>query len=86
MTPAFGLVEAKALLPYFMSAVTRAYGLRFRWTLKLKVDSGSHHKMADKRSDIIENRDGKSGRSAIIDVSPRLGCTENCTVARGVFI
>lgn len=29
MAPAFGLVEAKALLPYFMDAVTKARKLRF---------------------------------------------------------
>lgn len=36
MAPAFGLVEAKALLPYFMDSVTKARELHFY--LILEVD------------------------------------------------
>jgi len=38
MSPAFGLVEAKALLPYFMDAATKARELRLH--LILEADSG----------------------------------------------
>lgn len=34
MAPAFGLVEAKGLLPYFMDSVAKARELRLRLTLK----------------------------------------------------
>ena len=70
VAPAFGLAEAKALLPYFMDAVTKARELRpYR---PPEADSGSCcHQMTDKWSTIIEN--GKSGQSAIIDVNMWLG-------------
>jgi len=38
MAPAFGLVEAKGLLPYFMDAVTKARELRLHLHLTLKAD------------------------------------------------
>jgi len=69
MAPAFGLVEAKALLPYFMDAVNKAR--EFFVCLILEVDSAFRRQMADKWSGIIEN--GESGRSAIIDVNMWLG-------------
>ena len=65
MAPAFGLVEAKGLLPYFMDAVTKACELRLY--LIPKTDSDSYNQMADKWSSIIEN--SKSGHSAIINVN-----------------
>ena len=40
MAPAFGLVEAKALLPYFMDAVTKVRELRLY--LMLGTDSGPY--------------------------------------------
>ena len=69
MAPAFGLVEAKALLPYFMDAVTKACELYLY--LISEADSGPYRQMADKWSNIIEN--GESGRSATIDVNMWLG-------------
>jgi len=69
MAPAFGLVEAKALLPYFMDAVTKAHGIRS--SLISEANSGPYHQMADKWSGIIEN--GKTGHSAIIDVNMWFG-------------
>ena len=70
MAPAFGLAEAKGLLPYFMDSVTKGRKLRLRLTSE--ADSGPHHwQMADKWSDIIEN--SESGCSAIIDVNMWLG-------------
>ena len=69
MAPAFGLGEAKGLLPCFMDAVTKAWELRF--DLTLKVDSGSCDQMADKWCGIIEN--GDSGHSAVFDVNVWLG-------------
>ena len=69
MAPAFGLVEAKALLPYFKDAVTKARELCLHPILEANV--GPRHQMADKWSAIIEN--GKSGHSATIDVNLWLG-------------
>jgi len=69
MAPAFGLVEAKALLPYFMNAVTKAPEPHSSFVLE--ADSGPYHQMADKWSGIIEN--GKSGQSAVIDVNMWFG-------------
>ena len=69
MAPAFGPVEAKGLLPYFMDSATKARGphLYLIW----KVDPSPRHQMADKWSNIVEN--GKSGSSAIIDVNMWVG-------------
>ena len=69
MAPAFGLVEAKALLPYFMDAVTKACELRLY--LILGADSGPYGQMADKWNGTIENNE--SGNSVIIDVNVWLG-------------
>jgi len=69
MAPAFGLVEAKALLPYFMDAVTKVHKLHFH--LILEVDSDPYCQMADKWNGIIEN--GKFGDSAVIDVNLWVG-------------
>ena len=66
MAPAFGLVEAKGLLPYFMDSATKARELCL--DLTLKPDS---NQMADKWSSIIEN--DRSGHSATIDVNMWLG-------------
>jgi len=71
MGPAFGLVEAKGLLPYFMDSATKGGELRLCMTLKLGVDLFPYHQMADKWSDIIEN--SESGYSAIIDVNMWFG-------------
>ena len=65
MAPAFGVVETKALLPYFMDSVTKARELRFHLTLN--ADSGPCDQMADKWSSIIEN--SESGQSAVINVN-----------------
>ena len=69
MAPAFGIVEAKSLLPYFIATVTKVRGLPLH--LGLKADRGPCCQMADKWDGIIEN--GKSGNSAIIDVNMWLG-------------
>ena len=68
MAPAFGLVEAKALLPHFMDAVTKAPEPRLY--LILETDPGPCRQMADKWSGIIANT---SGHSAVIDVNMWLG-------------
>ena len=68
MSPAFGLVEAKGLLPYFMESVTKARELPLH--LISKANSGPNQ-MADKWSSILEN--SNSGDSAIIDVNMWLG-------------
>jgi len=66
MAPAFGLVEAKGLLPYFMDSATKVRDLRLYFILG--TDSRpSDRQMANKWSDIIER--GKSGRSAVIDAN-----------------
>jgi len=65
MAPAFGLVEAKGLLPYFMDSASKARELRLH--LISEADTSPRHQMADKWSDIVEN--GKSGRSAVIDAN-----------------
>ena len=65
MAPAFGLVEARGLLPYFVDSVTKACELRSY--LVLKADSGPRRQMADKWSSIIEK--GRPGHSAVIDVN-----------------
>ena len=69
MSPAFGLVEAKGLLPYFMDSITKACELCFN--LILKANSSLCNQMADKWNDIIEN--SNSGHSAVIDVNAWLG-------------
>ena len=69
MSPAFGLVEAKGLLPYFMDSVIKVRELRLY--LGLKANLGPCHQMADKWSTIIEN--GRSGHSAIINVNAWFG-------------
>jgi len=69
MAPAFGLVEAKGLLPYFMDTVNKAYELRLH--LVSNADQGSRCQMVDKWNGLIEN--GKSGNSAIIGVNTWLG-------------
>ena len=66
MAPAFGLVEAKGLLPYFMDSATKARKLYLDLTLETDSDQ-----MADKWSSIIEN--DRSGHSATIDVNIWLG-------------
>ena len=69
MAPAFGLVETRALLPYFTDAVTKVRGILLY--LILEADSGPCLQMADKWVDIIEN--GESGCSATVDVNMWLG-------------
>ena len=69
MAPAFGLVEAKGLLPYFMESVTKARELPLH--LILKANSSLYHQMADKWDEIIGNSD--SGNAAVIDVNAWLG-------------
>ena len=69
MAPAFGVVEAKGLLPYFIDSATKARG--FCSYLILKVDSIPCRQMADKWSGTIEN--GKPGHSAVIDVNMWFG-------------
>ena len=69
MAPAFGLVEAKGLLPYFMDAAIKARELRVY--LISGVNSDSCHQMADKWSGIIAN--SKSGYSAVLDVNMWFG-------------
>ena len=69
MAPAFGLVEAKGLLPYFMDTVAKVCGLRSHSILT--TDQGPRCQMVDKWNGIIEN--GKSGNSAIIDVNVWFG-------------
>ena len=71
MAPAFGLVEAKGLLPYFMDSVTKARELRLYLNLILEADSCPHRQMTDKWSNIIEN--GPSGYSAVVDVNMWVG-------------
>jgi len=68
MAPAFGLVEAKGLLPYFVDTATKACGPRLH--LVLRANSGPRQ-MGDKWSNIIAN--GKSGHSATIDVNMWFG-------------
>ena len=69
MAPAFGLVEARGLLPYFMDSVTKAR--EPHPSLIPEVDSGPCRQMADKWSNIIEN--GETGYSAAIDVNAWVG-------------
>ena len=69
MAPAFGLVEAKGLLPYFMDSVTKARELRLY--LILDADLRACRQMTDKWSNIIEN--GPSGYSAVVDVNMWVG-------------
>jgi len=69
MAPAFGLVEAKGLLPYFMDAATKVCELCLHFISG--TDLSTCPQMADKWNDIIEN--GKSGGSAVIDVNLWLG-------------
>ena len=69
MAPAFGLVEAKGLLPYFMDSVTKVREL-CSYSI-MKANSSPRRQMADKWSGIIEN--GKPGHSAVIDVNMWFG-------------
>ena len=69
MAPAFGLVEAKGLLPYFMDSATKVREL-CSYSI-VKADSSLCHQMADKWSGIIEN--GKPGHSAVIDANMWFG-------------
>ena len=69
MAPAFGLVEAKGLLPCFMDSVTKA--CEHCAHPMLMTDSGLCCQMADKWGGVIENH--KSGHSAVIDVNEWLG-------------
>ena len=69
MAPAFGLVEAKALLPCFTGVATEARKLHLHSVSR--ADSGPHRQMADKWNRIIES--SKSGDSAVIDVTMWLG-------------
>ena len=69
VAPAFGPLEAKGLLPYFMGCVTKARELLLH--LFLEADSGPLYQMADKWGEIIEN--GKSEYSAVIDMNAWLG-------------
>ena len=69
MAPAFGLVEAKGLLPHFVDAVTKVH--EHRLYLIMRADLDPRRQMADKWSNIIAN--DKSGQSATIDVSAWLG-------------
>jgi len=69
MAPAFGLVEAKGLLPCFMDAVTKVRQPRLYSIMR--TDLGPHRQMADKWNNIIAS--GESGNSATIDVSMWLG-------------
>jgi len=65
MAPAFGLVEAKGLLPHFMDSATKVCDLHLY--LSWRLTRVPHRQMADKWSNIIER--GKSGRSAVIDAN-----------------
>ena len=69
MAPAFGVVEAKGLIPYFMDSATKARELCSY--LILKVDSSPCRQMADKWSSTIEN--SRPGQSAVIDVNMWFG-------------
>jgi len=69
MAPAFGLVEAKGLLPYFMDTVNKAH--EFRLHLVSNADQSPRYQMADKWNGMIEN--SESGNSVIIDVNRWLG-------------
>jgi len=65
MAPAFGLVESKGLLPYFMDAATKACEPCLH--ISSRTDPGPRAQMADKWSNVIAN--GKSWDSATIDVN-----------------
>ena len=69
MAPAFGFVEAKGLLPYFMDSVTKVREL-CSYSI-MKANSSPRRQMTDKWSGIIEN--GKPGHSAVIDVNMWFG-------------
>ena len=69
MAPAFGVVEAKGLLPYFMDSATKVRELLSYSTLK--VDSSPCCQMADKWSGTIEK--GRPGQPAVIDVNMWFG-------------
>ena len=69
MAPAFGRVEAKYLLPYFVDSVNKAP--EFRSDLISVTGSRPCHQMADKWSSIIEN--SKTGYSAVLDANMWLG-------------
>jgi len=69
MAPAFGLGEAKGLLPYFMDTVNKVHKLHLQ--LVSNADQGPRYQMADKWNGIIENNE--SGNSVTIDVNAWLG-------------
>ena len=69
MAPAFGLVEAKGLLPYFMDSTTRAREIR-PYPIP-RANLRPRCQMADKWNSIIEN--SKSGHSTVIDVNMWFG-------------
>ena len=69
MAPAFGVVEARGLLPYFMDSVTKARELCSY--LIAEANLGLCRQMADKWSSIIEN--SKARHSAVIDVNMWFG-------------
>ena len=82
MSPAFGLVEAKGLLPYFMDSITKARELRLE--LILRGDSDPDHQMVDKWTSIIES--SETGDSAVIDVNMWFGkATLDACVSISVF-
>ena len=65
MAPAFGLVEAKGLLPYFMDSATKVCEVRLQFISEIGLSSC--HQMADKWGDILAN--DNSGRSVVIDAN-----------------
>jgi len=69
MAPAFGLVEAKGLLPYFMDTADKAHELHLH--LVSNADQGPRYQMGDKWNGILEN--SESGNSVTIDVNTWLG-------------
>lgn len=69
MAPAFGPVEAKGLLPYFMDSAAKVR--RSRSHLMMRADLGPFNQMVDRWDEIIEN--GKSGYSAVVDVNMWFG-------------
>ena len=65
MNPAFGLVEAKALYPYFNQCSNSVSGLSS--TLYVRVHCSLAQQLADKWHEAISR--AESGQAAIIDVS-----------------
>ena len=84
MAPAFGTVEVKGLLPYFMDAVTKAR--EFSLYFDLEAYPGLCHQMVDKWNVILEN--SESGDSAIIDVNMWFGkaTLDGCVLRCRVYI